>query len=59
MRHPDDMCEIVRPKVAKKRSDLPRKAELREIAKLAEEHRVDLLEQYQQDVVVNDPGPER
>jgi hypothetical protein len=59
MRHPDEMCEIVRPKFPKKKGDRPRKSELREIAKAAEEHRAELLEQYEQDVVVNDPGPER
>jgi hypothetical protein len=59
MRHPHDMCEIVRPKVAKKKSDRPRKAELRRIVGAAEVHRAALLAQYQQDVVVKDPGPER
>jgi uncharacterized protein DUF4160 len=59
MRHPDEMFEIVRPKSPKKRGDKPRKAALREIASAAVAHRAELLQQWQQDVVVKAPGLER
>lgn len=58
MRESEEMFRVVWPKNPKKKGDKPRKAELREIAARAEEHRAALLEQWQT-VNVVDPGPER
>ncbi len=59
MRHPDEMSEIVWPKHPTKKSAQPRKAEIRRMTTLAEEHRTELLEQWDRDVLVKHPGPHR
>jgi hypothetical protein len=39
--------------------DEPKAADLKKIRNAAERHRVQLLEEWEQKVVVNDPGPDR
>lgn len=59
LRDREEMFVVVWPKSPKRKGGKPTKAELREIADAAEAHRAELLEQWEQDVVVKDPGPER
>ena len=54
-----EMFEVVWPKHPRNKAGKPKKAELRQIADLVEHHRAELLEQWQHDVVVKDPGPAR
>jgi hypothetical protein len=49
---PADMIEVV----SKKK---PRPSELKELKKLAEEHRAALLIEWEAKVQINDPGPDR
>jgi hypothetical protein len=59
MRHPDEMLETVWPKNPKRKGNQPRPGELRAITGKAEEHRAELLEEWQRGVHVKDPGPAR
>ena len=59
LRGRDEMFEVVWPENPKKKSGKPRKADLREIGEAAEAHRGELLEQWQQDVIVKTPGAQR
>jgi len=54
-----EMFEIVWPKNPKKKGGRPKQSELKEIAETVEAHRTALFEQWEQDVNVSAPVPER